>query len=56
MNSYFVRHTKALRVRDEDLKGLWDDDRIAVHYPDPGVHLAEQDSESTDPEHYERTG
>ncbi len=56
MNSYFVRHTKALRVRDEDLKGLWDDDRIAVHYPDPGGHLAEQDSESTDPEHYERTG
>jgi hypothetical protein len=54
--SYFVRHTQALRVRDEDLKALWDEDRIAVHYPDPGGVLGEHDSTSTDPEHYQGTG
>jgi hypothetical protein len=54
--SYFVRHTQALRVRDEDLKALWDEDRIAVHYPDPGGVLGEHDSSSKDPEHYRGTG
>jgi hypothetical protein len=54
--SYFVRHTQALRVRDEDLKALWKEDRIAVHYPDPGGVLGEHDSSSTDPEDYRGTG
>jgi hypothetical protein len=54
--SYFVRHTQALRVRDEVLKALWDEDRIAVHYPDPGGILGEHDSSSTDPEDCRETG
>ena len=56
MRSYFVRHTQALRVRDEDLKVLWNGDCIAVHYPDSGGVLEEQDSRSTDPENYTSTG
>lgn len=53
MDSYFARHTKSILVRDVDLKALWDDNRIAVHYPDStkGM-LGKTDSKSTDPKHY----
>ena len=32
MRSYFVRHTQKLTIRDADLKNLWDEDRVAIHY------------------------
>jgi hypothetical protein len=56
MRSYFVRHTAVLRVRDEDLRRLWHDDRIAVHYPDEASGLGTEDSRSTDTDVYAGKG
>lgn len=52
MRSYFVRHTDKLLIRDEDLKKLWDDDRIAIHYPDKESGREKEDSRSLDPADY----
>lgn len=43
--SYFVRHTKGVSVRKEDLQRLWAEDRIAIHFPGE-TSCNEQDSES----------
>lgn len=56
MRSYFIRHTPALLVADEDLKQLWEEDRIAVHYPDTGPRREEEDNRSIDPADYEGRG
>lgn len=48
MKSYFVRHTKDLTVRDEDLNRLWDQNEIAIHFPGEG----ERDTRSFDPQDY----
>ncbi len=48
MDSYYVRHTKAMTVRDEDLDRLWNENRIAIHFPGEG----EEDSRSLNPEDY----
>lgn len=48
MNSWFIRHAKGLGVEDKDVQGLWDEDRIAVHFPGIGA----EDSVSTDPNDY----
>jgi hypothetical protein len=48
VDSYFVRHTEAMTVRDEDLNRLWSQNRIAIHFPGDG----ERDSESLNPEDY----
>jgi hypothetical protein len=52
MKSYFVRHTDRLLVRDEDIKKLWDEDRIAIHYPDKASGRSDEDSRSLDPAEY----
>jgi hypothetical protein len=52
MRSYFARHTDKLLIRDEDLKKIWDDDRIAIHYPDKNSGREKEDSRSLDPAHY----
>ncbi len=52
MRSYFVRHTEKLLVRDEDLKKLWDEDRVAIHYPDKVSGREDKDSRSFDPTDY----
>ena len=36
MKTYFIRHTDVLLVRKEDIQNLWNEDRIAVHYPPRG--------------------
>ncbi len=54
MRSYFARHTERLLVRDEDLRRLWDEDKIAIHYP--GDTERGPDLESTEPEDYSGTG
>jgi hypothetical protein len=56
MTSYFTRHTDDLQVKDDDLKALWDENRIAVHFPDPKGDLGKMDSESTNPDHYGKSG
>lgn len=52
MRSYFVRHTERLSIRDEDLKRLWDEDRIAIHYPTGKSGMGREDCRSLDPEDY----
>ena len=53
MYSYFARHTERLLIGDKDLKRLWDEDRIAIHYPDDKSGRQTTDSRSTNPEDYE---
>ena len=58
MGSYFVRHTDVLQVRREDLEALWQENKIAVHYPGD-TSRSREDNDSTDPDNYkgsERTG
>ena len=52
MRSYFVRHTDRLSIRDEDLEELWDQDRIAIHYPTENSGMGQEDSRSLDPNDY----
>lgn len=56
MRAYYSRHTSAIQVADADLKALWDEERIAVHYPDPGGKLGSKDSRSTEPTDYSGQG
>jgi hypothetical protein len=50
--SYFARHTEVILVRRADLERLWEEDRIAIHFP--GDTLSnERDSESLNPTDYE---
>lgn len=43
--SYFSTHTKDVSVRKEDLERLWEEDRIAIHFPGE-TWRHERDSES----------
>ena len=47
-----VRHTEKLTIRDADLKKLWDEDRVAIHYPDENKVRKSEDSRSLEPEDY----
>ncbi len=49
LESYFVRHTSKLSIQEKYLEDLWQQNRIAVHFP--GHPL--RDSPSVDPEDYE---
>jgi hypothetical protein len=55
VDSYFARHTEKLSVREEDLLRLWDENRVAIHYPEYRGILRQTDNESKDPEDYEET-
>lgn len=48
-NSYFIRHTK-VAVSDDVLEDLWDQDKVAIHFPGAGPG---PDLTSLDPQHYE---
>lgn len=49
--SYFVRHTRGVKVRRSDLERLWEQDRIAIHFPGDTA-VKDRDSESLEPSHY----
>lgn len=54
MQTYFIRHTADLDVDDDTRTRLWEERRIAIHYPhDKHVKLAESDNASTDPTDYQ---
>jgi hypothetical protein len=53
VDSYFARHTEKLSVKDEDLTRLWDENEIAIHYPDDSSGRQNEDSRSTDPADYQ---
>jgi len=48
MESYFIRHTKKIAVSKEDIQKIFEQDRIAIHFPGDGEH----DSESIEPSDY----
>jgi hypothetical protein len=52
MRSYFIRHTEKMSVRDEDLQDLWNQNRIAIHYPDRLDGDRSVDNDSTEPDDY----
>ncbi len=49
--SFFFRHTPAVLVRREDMERLWEEDRVAIHFPGDTANNA-RDSESLDLDHY----
>ncbi len=55
MDAYFVRHTRKLNIKGEYLERLWNEDRVAIHYPEFSDGLREQDNESTESEDYAGT-
>ncbi len=50
MLSYFIQHTKTLGIRDENLRELWDQGKVAIHFPG---NLEGEDLKSLNPEDYE---
>lgn len=52
MESYFVRHTERMSVRDEDLQDLWNQNKIAIHYPDRLGDDKSVDNDSKNPDDY----
>lgn len=55
MTTYFIRHTEALRIDDDTRERLWNERRIAIHYPhDRNGKLQECDNSSIDPADYDR--
>lgn len=52
-HTYFIRHTSALDVDKGTLEALWQDDRIAIHYPhDESETFEQEDSHSLNPDDY----
>lgn len=49
MKSYFIRHTKKIAVSEEDIQKIFEQDKIAIHFPGE----EEQDSKSIEPSDYE---
>jgi len=58
MTTYFCRHTKALDIDDETRKRLWDERRIAIHFPHDkrGTLPEDKDNSSVAPEDYAGSG
>ena len=54
MRTYFIRHTKDLKIDDNTLRSLWDNDFIAIHFPwsKANPHPSELDSESLNENDY----
>ena len=48
-----MRHTEKLLIRDEDLEKLWDEDRVATHYPGNASTRGPKDAKSIELEDYE---
>ncbi|MGB9693840.1 MAG: hypothetical protein ACPLYF_03255 [Fervidobacterium sp.] len=46
--SYFIRHAEKLGVQDDDVKRLWEENKVAIHYPG----FMDQENNSLDPEDY----
>lgn len=53
MKTYFIRHSSALSISRATIDALWQQDRIAIHYPvDNSGDFELFDSESLDPDDY----
>ncbi len=57
MNTYYIRHTEGLDIDDATRQRLWDDRRIAIHYPDDkNGKLLRHDNRSLDLADYPSAG
>ena len=58
VDTYFIRHTKTLDIDQNTRNRLWDERRIAIHFPDAvvGSEWPDRDSTSLDPTHYKGSG
>jgi len=55
--TYFIRHSPGLGIDDDTLERLWDQRRIAIHFPsDKEGRLQEVDNASLDPNDYSGAG
>src|SRR6266478_5130656 len=53
MQTFFIRHSSSLDISDATRKRLWDEQRIAVHYPhDRNGKFQTTDNDSLDPADY----
>ena len=53
MKTYFIRHSSALAISKETMNELWEERRIAIHYPvDNSGDFERFDSESLEPSDY----
>jgi hypothetical protein len=59
MDTYYIRHTQAMDVDDAMRRRIWDERRIAIHFPHDNAHgkeLPERDNASLDLADYPRQG
>jgi len=57
MDTYYIRHTERLDINDATRQRLWEDRRIAIHFPeDKGGRLREHDNASLELADYPRDG
>ena len=54
MLTYYVRHTEDLNIDEHTRNRLWNEEKIAIHYPrdKPGNFPKRPDSRDLDPAHY----
>ena len=52
MTTYFSRHTEVLDVDNETRQRLWEEGRIAIHFPTDKRGEQPEDSSSVDPVDY----
>ena len=52
LKSYFIRHTRKILVNADVIEKIFDENKVAIHFPGSG----KEDSESTEPEDYGKRG
>ncbi|MGH8092272.1 MAG: hypothetical protein ACREIF_02200 [Chthoniobacterales bacterium] len=52
MNTYFIRHTADMDIDDQTRRYLWDERKIAIHFPHDDSGNREKDSRELAPERY----
>lgn len=56
METFFIRHTSAIRIDAATRKQLYESHRIYLHYPDYPEGLGEEDNCTFDPDHHHKRG
>jgi hypothetical protein len=53
VDTYFIRHTESLRIDEKTRRRIWNDRRIAIHFPsDRAGKMRGRDNTSVDPADY----
>jgi hypothetical protein len=56
MPTFFARHTWKMDIDEPTRRRIWDERRIAIHYPHAKDGQSERDSESSNPDDYQGPG